>query len=85
MVLPCSIYDIVYTMLQYTCRLDYANSHSDAQGVTVTVAEFGSVSSVEFLHTVPYFYDFVEYFVGRGYTRDVNIRAAPYDWRLGAG
>jgi hypothetical protein len=25
----------------------------------------------------------VDYFVQRGYTRDVNIRAAPYDYRLG--
>ena len=29
--------------------------------------------------------DIVEYFVQRGYKADVNIRAAPYDWRLAAG
>ena len=64
------------------------NGYSDAPDVTVTTASFGSTSSVEFLDsdaTLPYMNDFVEYFVQRGYTRDVNIRAAPYDWRLAGG
>ena len=29
--------------------------------------------------------DINEYFLDRGYTKDVSIRAASYDWRLGAG
>ena len=29
--------------------------------------------------------DTTRYLVERGYTLDVNVRAAPYDWRLGAG
>ena len=66
-------------------RLDYINGYSDAPGVTITAADFGSTSSVEFLGTFPYLNSFVEYFVQRGYTRDVNIRAAPYDWRLAPG
>ena len=27
----------------------------------------------------------IDYFTNRGYTADVTIRAAAYDWRLGAG
>ena len=27
----------------------------------------------------------IKYLVERGYTLDVNVKAAPYDWRLGAG
>ena len=34
---------------------------------------------------LPYFHDMVDYFVARGYQRDVSIRAAPYDWRFAAG
>ena len=53
--------------------------------MTVTVPGFGKTSSVEFVGPYPFFYDLVEYLVQRGYTRDVNIRAAPYDWRLNLG
>ena len=55
--------------------------------MTVTAANFGSTSSVEILDledSDQYFFQFVDYFAQRGYTRDVNIRAAPYDYRLGA-
>ena len=55
--------------------------------MNVTAANFGSTSSVETLDledTDLYFFEFVDYFAQRGYTRDVNIRAAPYDYRLGA-
>ena len=61
-------------------RLDDANSYSDAQGVSISAADFGSTSSVE-----PSFGVFVDYFLQRGYTQDINIRAAPYDWRLATG
>ena len=67
------------------CRLDPTSGYSDAPGVTITAADFGSTSSVEILGPSRYFNSFVEYFVQRGYTRDVNIRAAPYDWRLATG
>ena len=57
--------------------------------ITVTVTGFGDTSTVEKLstgvNTVPYFEEFVEYFVERGYKRGKNIRAAPYDWRLAPG
>ena len=61
------------------------NGYSDPPGVTVTVPDFGSISSIEFLGPYPFYYPLVEYLVQRGYTRDVNIRAAPYDWRLNPG
>ena len=53
--------------------------------MTVTVPDFGSISSIEFVGPYPFYYPLVEYLVQRGYTRDVNIRGAPYDWRLNPG
>ena len=61
----------------------------------MSVPGFGDTSSVECL-TFPkslcaifpplaYYDRFVDYFVARGYQRGVDIRAAPYDWRLAAG
>ena len=61
-------------------RLNYSANYSDVPGITVTPANFGSVSAVEF-----YAAGFIEYFLERGYTRDVDIRTAPYDWRLAPG
>ena len=68
-------------------RFDYTpeNGYSDPPGVRVTVPDFGSISSIEFVGPYPFYYPLVEYLVQRGYTRDVNIRAAPYDWRLNPG
>ena len=76
-------------IIYYANRLNYSDGvYSDAQGVNVTAGPFGSVYSLlnfsEFFPP-PSNPDFVEYFVHRGYVADVNIRAAPYDWRLGAG
>ena len=75
-------------MMNYNFRLNYSNGYSDVEGVTVTTANFGSTSSVEYLDVYKrnsYFFDFVDYFVRLGYTRDLSIRAAPYDYRLAAG
>ena len=71
-------------------RLNYSliNEYSDAMDVIITVANFANTSSVEFLDlgtSEPQFFGLVEYFVQRGYSRDVNIRAAPYDYRLSTG
>jgi hypothetical protein len=68
-------------------RFDYTpdNGYSDPPGVSVLVPDFGSISSIEFVDPYPFYYPLVEYLVQRGYTRDVNIRAAPYDWRLNPG
>ena len=81
-----------------SCRLDYAvstNRYSDKQGVTVSVPGFGDTRTVECRSisnefcekntSVQYFNKFVDYFVAKGYQRGVDIRAAPYDWRLAAG
>ena len=73
--------------MQFSHRFDYTpeSGYSDPPGVTVTVPDFGSISSIEFVGPYPFYYPLVEYLVQRGYTRDVNIRAAPYDWRLNPG
>lgn len=62
------------------CRLNYTGGYSDALGIDITVPFFGSFASVEI-----YLSDFLGYFTDRGYTRDKDIRAAPYDWRLSPG
>ena len=68
-------------MMLQTCRLDYSARYSDADGVSITVPGFGSFTPfIEY-----YFSDFLDYFLVRGYTRDDNIRSAPYDWRLSPG
>ncbi len=37
------------------------------------------------IDTIKYFHETVDYFVDRGYVRDKSIRGAPYDWRLAPG
>ena len=56
----------------------------------VAAKGFGETGAVEYLTEglllkVPYMKDIVKYFVTRGYRRNVDIRAAPYDWRLAPG
>ena len=66
----------------------YSSSDND---ITVTVPGFGDTDTVEKLSNIisseffMYFKDLVDYFVARGYKRGKDIRAAPYDWRLGPG
>ena len=56
--------------------------------MTISTENFGSISSIadfsDIIDTDPT-NGMIDYFVDRGYTVDVNIRAAPYDWRLAAG
>lgn len=55
--------------------------------MTVLTQDFGNLSSfVDLSDVFPAGSDAnpMYYFANRGYTADVNIRAAPYDWRLGA-
>ena len=74
-------------------RLNYnaaTNTYTPNAGVSVRVvgANGSAVKDVEFVGPIrifPYFHKMVEYFVERGYVRDVSIRAAPYDWRFAAG
>ena len=74
-------------------RLNYdaaTNTYTPNAGVSVRVAgaNGSDVTKAEYLDNfelVSYFHEMVEYFVDRGYVRDVSIRAAPYDWRFAAG
>jgi hypothetical protein len=81
-----------------TLELQFNNvtgQFSDKSGVSVSVPGFGDTSTVECLDDsdvicdtiteVQYLKDFVKYFTNRGYQRQFNLRAAPYDWRLAAG
>ena len=59
-------------------------------GVHVRVAgaagsDVEKVEHVDTLKLLPYFHEMVDYFVARGYQRDISIRGAPYDWRFAAG
>ena len=53
------------------------------------MTDFGNTSGIETLdpniESASYFNVLVDYFVKLGYTRGVDLRAAPYDWRLGPG
>ena len=71
-------------------RLNYTDGeYLDAEDVTVSTTDFGKLSSsADLVDLIPPDIDvinFVDYFLERGYTADKNIRAAPYDWRLGGG
>ncbi|XP_076470777.1 lysosomal phospholipase A and acyltransferase-like [Babylonia areolata] len=64
-------------------------SHN-AEGVDIRIDSFGETQTVEWLdpdrlsHDVPslaYFYTLVEMLVAHNYTRNVNIKGAPYDFR----
>ena len=60
----------------------------DSQDVKILTQDFGNISSLADLSAIlPAGSDIhpINYFTNRGYTADVNIRAAAYDWRLGAG
>lgn len=82
---------LIFGCLSYTCtcRLNYTNGrYLDAQNVTISTSNFGSLSSLADL--APFFpasneTNFIEYLEQRGYRLDGNLRAAPFDWRLGAG
>jgi hypothetical protein len=71
-----------------TYRLNYTNGrYLDAQDVTVSTDNFGSISSLADLNPfipVSNETNFIEYLVQRGYRIGGNLRAAPYDWRLGS-
>ena len=66
--------------------LSYNNgSYEDPPNVRVFSPNFGSLDSlVDFSDFFPDDQDITGYFLERGYIRDVNLRAASYDWRLGA-
>ena len=69
-------------------RLNYTNGrYLDAQDVTISTANFGSISSLaDLISFLPVSDEtnFIEYLEQRGYRIDGNLRTAPYDWRLGS-
>ena len=63
---------------------EYVNN----RGVETRIPDFGGTSSIEYMdpdtkfsETTDYFYDMVQWFVDKGYTRGKDIVGAPYDWR----
>ena len=55
--------------------------------MTISTSNFGNLSSfAEFESFFPVSDEtnFIEYLEQRGYRIDGNLRAAPYDWRLGS-
>ena len=70
--------------MQYNPTLD---QYSNAKGVEIRIPGFGNTSTVEVLDPgvmfTDYFKAIVSHFVSIGYTRNKDIRAAPFDWRLG--
>lgn len=76
-------------------KLSYDNktrTTGNAPGVNVTVPDWGSVSSMEFVDPTPiinyidfgyYFYNIITALTANGYDRQKNIYGAPYDFRKG--
>ena len=67
-----------------------SGKYSDADGVKTRIPGFANTSTVEVLdpnipYVTDYFKKFVQHFVNLGYSRGVDITAAPFDWRLGPG
>jgi len=70
-------------------RLVYNHSTRRTQnspGVEISIKEWGNTTTIEYVDpsqigVTVYFNVLVNYFVERGYTRGVNLRGAPYDFR----
>ena len=71
-----------------------SNTYKDMSDADVSVPGFGGTSTVECVSSSSFFCGIdkfqymkkmVDYFADRGYKRGVDIRAAPYDWRLAPG
>ena len=78
-------------------RLYYSNGRFNTEsGIETMIPDFGHTQAVEIIDDgvldfglldsyTSYFYKMVKYFVNKGYTKDKDIRAAPFDWRYDAG
>ena len=60
--------------------MNYSANYVDVEGVTVTAINFGRIVGLQVL-----FPGFIRHFVDLGYTEDVDIQIASYDWRLAPG
>jgi len=71
---------------QFALRFDNSTGiYSNTSGVYVHVVE--GLAGIEYLDNsisaTAYFHAMIDYLVDAGYTKDVNLQAASYDWRLG--
>jgi lysophospholipase-3 len=83
------VWCLKYLKMEYNTA---SNTYKDIPDADVSVPGFGGTSTVECVSSSSFlcrFYDkfqymkkMVDYFADRGYKRGVDIRAAPYDWRL---
>ena len=71
---------IIAKLIPSVCRLNYSADYADVEDVTVTAIDFDRIAGLEY-----YSSSFLGYFLDRGYTADVDIRVASYDWRLAPG
>lgn len=70
-------------------RLVYDNTTrktSNSPGVDIIAPGFGNTTTVEYvdpsnLSVTGYYNELVAYFVANGYTRGIDLRGAPYDFR----
>ena len=60
--------------------MNYSANYADVEEVTVTAIDFGRIVGLQ-----GFFPGFFRYFVDLGYTEDVDIQIASYDWRLAPG
>ena len=74
------------------CRLHYnstTDTYADTKGVDIRVLDFGNTTGIETLDpnlkSANYFNVFIDFLVMKGYTRGIDLLAAPFDWRLGPG
>ena len=67
------------------CRLNYSQTanYADVEGITVSAIDFDKTAGFNFSSLRGF--EFLDYFLERGYTAGVDIRIASYDWRLSPG
>ena len=69
------------------CRLNYSQTanYADIEGITVSAIDFDKTVGFNFTSLHARGFEFLEYFLERGYTAGVDIRIASYDWRFAPG
>jgi lysophospholipase-3 len=71
-------------MNELQLRQDASGNFANAEGVTIRPKGFGTVDAVRTYMNYTYFGTFIDYLVKEyGYTENLNVIGAPYDWRYG--